>query len=685
MIAMQQACLLTVIIACATMAAAQGEKYDFFVSPQGNDKWSGKLPAPNARRTDGPFATFERACAVLSKSGPKGPAVYHRVIIRGGTYTLTQPLVLRPDDSNILFVASPNEHPVLSGGRRLTGWKQGEGGLWTVELPEVKAGTWTFRQLWVNGQLRKRPRLPKTGWHDLAGPANGPAWDAPGNDRSFKYKPGDLRPDWANLDDVEVAVLQYWTEARLHIKALDEATHLVTFTGPSWRPLNWAKGYVVDNVREALDEPGEWYLDRKTGVLTYWPLPGEDMAKATVIAPVLPQLVRLEGTPERPVRDLTLNGLTFAYTNAPLAAEGHAYPQAEVAYPRPDPSNQLSGVGPAAAVYARYAQRCGIEKSEFVHLGQWAVEIGRGCNAVTVEDCAMHDLGGGGVRLGEPQNPTRDADGVGGNSVTRNDIYDGNRLYMGAPAVWIGQSGGNTVDGNEIHGPWEWAISVGWTWEYMPPNEARDNRIEFNHIYGLGESELGTHAAIYCLGFSPGTVVRYNLIHDVTGDGYGIILDQGCAGVLVENNIVHHTDGGWCSNFHCVGNIIMNNIFALTRKAAMHRYGDAPPSGMSLTSMNIVCRNLFYFKEGRLEQRDDWLDFATIQDWNLFWDASGRPMQFLKYSLDEWRAKGLDRSSIVADPKFADPDKGDFTLAPDSPAFKLGFVPIGGNTARWGR
>ena len=670
---MSRSCLLLLLLVCAGAVGA-ASRTEVYVSPRGNDRWTGRLRAPNARGTDGPFATLERAgvaAAKLATSDSVAPRGGVTVVLRGGTYALSKPWVLRADSSSVTYQAYPGEHPIISGGRRISGWRPGEKGLWTAELPEVRAGKWTFRQLWVDGQLRRRPRLPKQGWYSITSPASDKAWDAPGNDRGFHYREGDLRRDWSNLDDVEVAVLQYWTEARLRIAALDEANHLVTFTGPSWRPLNWAKGYVVDNVREALDEPGEWYLDRRAGVLTYWPLPGEDLTKVEVIAPVLPQLVRLEGDAEHPLEKVSIAGLTFAYTSAPLPPEGHAHPQAEIGK-----ANELSDTGPAAAVYATGARSCTLRDNEFMHLGQWAVELGRGCNRCDLADNRLHDLGGGAIKIGASADPAAETEAVSGNEIRNNDIHDGNRLYMGAAAIWIGQSGGNTVARNEIHGPWEWAVSAGWTWEYLPPNAARDNRIVFNHIHGLGQSELGTHAAVYCLGLSPGTVVRNNLIHNIRGDGYGIILDQGCAGVLVENNVVHHTDGGWCSNFHCIGNIIMNNVFALTRLAVMHRYGDAPPSGYTLASLNIVCRNIFYFKEGRIEQRDDWLDFNTVQDWNLYWEPSGQPLRFLKYSFEEWKGKGLDRSSLIADPLFTDPEAGNFSLAAGSPAFKLGFKPI---------
>ena len=103
--------------------------------------------------------------------------------------------------------------------------------------------------------------------------------------------------------------------------------------------------------------------------------------------------------------------------------------------------------------------------------------------------------------------------------------------------------------------------------------------------------------------------------------------------------------------------------------------------GFELANTNLYCRNLGYWKEGKLFRREDWLDFATVQDFNLYWNASGEPVTFMKYSLAEWRAKGLDRHSLIADPLLVDPDNGDFTLKPESPAFKLGFRPLDVNNA----
>jgi hypothetical protein len=59
--------------------------------------------------------------------------------------------------------------------------------------------------------------------------------------------------------------------------------------------------------------------------------------------------------------------------------------------------------------------------------------------------------------------------------------------------------------------------------------------------------------------------------------------------------------------------------------------------------------------------------------------GTGEPVTFLsgkKYTFEQWKARGMDQHSVIADPLFVDPADGDFSLKPDSPALKLGFKPI---------
>ena len=668
-----------------TLAQMRPAAADFYVSPQGADAWSGTRSEANVDKTDGPFASLARAREAvrsLKLDGTNARPV--TVLIRGGEYRLIEPFVLGPGDSGaagrpVTYAAYPDEHPTFSGGRRISGWRREEGDLWSTEVPEARSGRLNLRQLFVNGQRRERARWPQEKWFTVAGAANArdAGWagtiaglkDDELARRSFQFRPGDLRQDWTNFEDVEVVVLQFWMAPRLRIKALDERGNSVLFTGGSWRPLTWSFGYYVDNVAEGLATPGTWYLNRKTGVLQYHALPGEDLPQAEIVAPQTLQLVRLAGDPDRGefVQDIVLRGLTFQHTAWELPETGYYYTQAELPAP--------------AAIQAAGARRCLIEACELSHLGGWAIELGRGCQDNRITGCLLEDLGAGGVKLGEVNEPGSDAAEACRNEVSDTRFRHGCKVYLGAPAVWVGQSGGNRIRHNEFTGQFMWAVSLGWNWAYFPLNRSRDNVVEKNHVHDLGTGVLGTHGALYCLGVSPGTVLRNNYIHHVHaaeawGAGEGIILDNGCVGILVENNVVHDAvAGGWGCNFNCLGNIIQNNILVNGRAYQLTRYGDAP-EGNPPPNGEVFTRNLVVWQEGPLIKEKDWWSFATLWDYNLYWQSRGEPIRFMRYTFDEWKAKGLDAHSVIADPLFVDPAKHDFRLRPESPAFKLGFRPI---------
>ena len=113
----------------------------------------------------------------------------------------------------------------------------------------------------------------------------------------------------------------------MRIDTVDPAQHAVTFTGTTRGLSEWAsfkKGYrfLVENVREALGEPGQWYLDRPTGELTYVPMPGEQPGKTRVIAPRLERLMVLKGDAAqgRWVEHVEFRGLSFAHAQLEPAA-----------------------------------------------------------------------------------------------------------------------------------------------------------------------------------------------------------------------------------------------------------------------------------------------------------------------------------------------------------------------------
>ncbi|MBI4559685.1 MAG: right-handed parallel beta-helix repeat-containing protein [Candidatus Hydrogenedentes bacterium] len=664
--------LCSLLLACLPAFAAETPPLSLYVAPTGNDAWSGTLSEPNAAGTDGPCATVTGARDAIRRLKAAGgldrPVT---VILREGTYSVERPIVFGPEDSGtpdqpITYTAADGERAIISGGRRITGWKQ-EGEVWTAEIPEVKSGQWNFSGLWANGERRTPARSPNEGYFRIAGKAPQVQDAATGQavDQSriaFQYAPGDIQ-QFRNLEDALVIVYHAWATSAHHIASLDEANRVVTFTGPAAWPFGqWEPNarYYVESIYEGLDAPGEWYLDRKAGVLYYRPLPGEDMNTVEIVAPVTEHLVLFSGDPAngRFVEELHLRNLQFLYTDFLIGPQGLSDGQAAAS---------VTGV-----IHAKGARHCSIEGCVIAHVNNYGVWFGSGCQHNRVVQNEIYDLGAGGVRLGEQGNPASENEAAEYNVVDNNFIHHGGRVFQAAVGVWIGRSSYNTVSHNDIFDFFYTGVSVGWSWGY-DPSSAHHNIIEFNHIHRIGQGELSDMGGIYTLGVAPGTILRNNLIHDVVSysyGGWGIYPDEGSTDLLIENNIVYDTKTNGFHQHYGRENLVRNNIFAFAREPEIHRTREE----------NHI--SLFFWKNIVLTDHGKPLSSAFAKgglhffDLNCYWDVKTPEFQFSEKSFDEWKALGQDRHSIIADPLFENAEARDFRLKPDSPALKLGFQPI---------
>jgi len=645
---------------------------DFYVATDGNDAWSGTLPSPNADASDGPFATIHRARDAVRKAKAEQPRAY-AVLVRGGVYRLRESIVFTPEDCGtikevITYGAYPGEHPVIGGGRAIGGWTKSAGEVWTAQIPEVKAGEWYFHQLFVNGQRRTRARTPNEGYLRTAGPL--PEIKDPHAERNnpdakigILFKPGDfILPE--ERDDVNFFVYQSWTASLHWVSSLGthEALGVVKFTAPANWPIGWwerEQRYYVENYRAALDAPGEWYLDRQTGVLHYWPLPGEDMSAAVVEAPVLRKLVRFAGDcgKQQFVEHIRLRGLSFQHADWFVKDKG--------------PADGQAAAWLEAAVFARGTRYCTIEACEVAHVGEYGIYFERGCQHNLIQKCHVHDLGAGGVRLGHMSSPRNNDEASERNFVDNCFIHDGGHVFRAGVGVWIGRSSHNTISHNVIRGFDYTGISVGWSWGYAPTT-AHHNIIEYNHVAHIGRGVLSDMGGIYTLGVSPGTVIRNNIFHDIQSyayGGWGLYTDEGSTGIVMENNIVYNTKTGGFHQHYGRDNVVRNNILAFSKEGQLQRSRQEPHKSFTFE------RNIVYFDNGQLLS-GNWGNGNYEMDNNIYWDARSLDIPFAGMTFAEWQAKGFDQHSRIADPLFVDAPNRDFRLKPDSPALELGFQPI---------
>ena len=674
-----------------TTAAPKPAQGVFFVATNGNDQWSGRLPAPNRQGTDGPFATLPGALKTvrgLRQQHDSAAGDSPTLLVGGGLFFVEAPVVLTPEDSGLVLAAWPGARPVVSGGRPIAGWKevtvQGKK-LWAADIPSARDGKWYFRELWVNGQRATRARHPNRGYLGIAElPDKAGEWTQ-GQTR-FRFREGDLKA-WDSITNAEVVAMTKWVESRLPVTGVDEKGRIVTFSKRSVFGLEPGDLYYAEGAFEFLDEPGEWYLDAATGTLYYLPRPGEQITAVQAIAPVLPQVVRIEGRPEAGqfVERVVVRGLTFSHTEWCFPDGFHSGKNKPNISPAP--KAEVGGFGQAAvgvpgAVWGEGLRDCVFEDCRFSSLGNYGLELTRGCQRNRIMRCEFSDLGAGGLKIGETSIRDQAAEQTGGNEISGCHIHDGGKMFASGIGIWIGQSPSNRILHNLIHDFYYTGISIGWTWGYGPAL-ATNNTVALNHVHHIGVKSdgdgpiLSDMGGIYTLGKQPGTTVRNNLWHDIAGiryGGWGIYFDEGSSGIVAESNVVYRTTHGGFHQHYGETNVFRNNILAFGRDQQIQRTRPEPHVSFSFVT------NIVYFDSGTLLTGNWDGDENYRMDGNLYFDA--RPdaksdqLRIGPCTWEKWQERGHDQHSLVADPLFVAPRENDFRLQPNSPALKLGFRPI---------
>lgn len=362
-------------------------------------------------------------------------------------------------------------------------------------------------------------------------------------------------------------------------------------------------------------------------------------------------------------------GLTFHHADWKLDPKGNSSTQAAVEVP--------------AVVTADGSLHCAIENCEVAHIGTYGIWLRRGCKDSKVQRCRLLDLGAGGIRVGEAKMAKTEVAETSRILVDNNHIFDGGRIYASAIGVWLAQASHNTISHNDIHDFNYTGISVGWNWG-LEPNRTHHNIIEFNHVHDVSRGVLSDSGLIYCLGDSPGSVIRNNVFHDnwpytTPSYGWGIYLDAQTGQYTVENNLVYNTlSGGLMFNNGGHQHVIRNNIFALSANQALWPYSEKRPSTFR---QNIVylTQGALFIPHGERSLQDRISKKEPLGDWNnnLYWHTGGGDeLRFYRRSFTEWQALGLDTQSRIADPLFVDRAAHNFALKPDSPAAAISFKPF---------
>ena len=596
------------------------------VSPSGSDT--------NPGTPDKPVATLQHALDLAPAD--------KQILLHNGAFFDTS-ITLTAKHSGLTIAPAPRAKPTLFGGIPLTAWQKLDDRLVFRPLPAGRK--LEPRMLLVNGRYASRARFPSEGTlthlSTFAVPwmsSTGGGWKrkpTPEELTTLRCKPGDLP---ANLDikSAEITVFHMWDESVTGISAHDPSTQTLTLSPATGHPPGafGVKKYVLWNIREGLTAPGQWYHDRTSNRIVYWPLAGEDMAKSTAVIPTVNTVIRIEGTQAEPARDITLRGFTVSATNVPLIT---------------------GGFGAAAfdgAISLSNTDNIRIENLTVSGVQGHAINTRRNCNATRVENCEISNCGAGGIYVG------------GTNAlITNNHVHAVGRAYPSAIGIFRGGGRNNTVSHNEVHDTPYSAINYG----------GDSNTIEFNLIYDCMKV-LHDGAAIYVFA-AKNTVLRGNVARDIpdTG-GYGsssYYLDERSEGCIVEGNLSVNVQRP-SHNHMALKNIIRNNVF-------IHE-GDMRLTFPKSTEHTMEGNVLYATGKIRIDNP------AAVTAWknNILFSGTGKieGIQLKDYS-EAGQSTRPAGESIPADPMFVDLKKGDYRYRPGSPAEKFGLKPI--DVSRAGR
>ncbi len=698
----------------------------FYIATSGHDGWSGRLPAANANRTDGPFASLERARDAVRMAKSDGLAGPLEVILRGGVYTLDRTLLLTPEDSGtkrfpITWRAAEGERVLLRGARRITGWKPWQRGIFVADLKTQGPAGVSFHQLFhrsgaAGGSFARRQIMARFPNFDPQHPRTGGfvyvAEQAKRPNENLIYEAGALPFDrWRDIRQAEVVATYShgWMGAITPILGVDTATRTIKVRRVRGTFLKLNR-FFIQNTLEALDSPGEWHLDRDESRLYFLPPDGEEPNQSETLAPVLDHLIEARGTIP----------YSFDYLNV-------AFHKAREESPLP------ADAPPLKPVEHLVFEGLGLECAE-----QDGIRIvgGRDCRVVR---CRIANVGGIGVNLGgvadsfaEVGNPRRTpaagraTGGAGGggqillfndpcldcrvtgcdvwatgmegvmllgdrNTAENNHVRDAGLYAKDAPCInLLGDA--NVARRNTLHDCPRCAIFI----------KGVNNLVELNDVHhtNLETCDMGGIRMVQRNRQLKGNRIRFNRVMDTVGYGYaykqathyespyftwGIYLDDYTCGTEVFGNIVSRAGRGGVMIHGGGDNLIANNIIL---NAGSYQVEFAPmeetrPPRDGVYAGNRVERNILVCTApGAVPYRFTRVprDPPAFRN-NLLWSGAN-DLVFITSGMTgvkgfgSWAVGADDEGSIVADPQLIAAATGDLLPAPGSPSWQLGFQPI---------
>ena len=648
--------ILCVVIAAIAAIAATAQSH-IHISPQGNDSNKGTKEAP--------MRTLQAGINMAISTTATDTAY---IEVAAGDYYM----------ESVCRITAPNNRPIVVrgaggkarfiGGKRITNWEYKSGNRYKAHIACCADEAFTFEQLYIDGRRATLARTPNNGFYK-AGKVTETITD---KGKSTKESYATVRIEGKELTALEhvwpgengqpkASFYHKWSNSKMHIDVINKENNSFSIGGRQLPPLNSiveGTPYFIYDYAHALDSAGEWYMDYKSGYLTYILRKGEKLENSECFIPCNTKWLDISGNENGYIENITFEGITFIVSKFSLPRTGYY------------PSQAAANTG--AAIELNFTKGIVFKECTFAHTGAYAVWLREQCHNCTVQGCYMHDLGAGGIKIGLTK--------YHGGTVTSNNTIDNNIIRSGGReiaegvGVAIHHSAGNKVTHNDISDFSYSSISVGWKWGYGS-SPAADNTIAYNHIHNIGKGELSDLGGIYTLGAGTGNSIIGNVIHDIEAasyGGWGIYTDEGSSHIEIRNNLVYRCHDGAFHQHYGRENRVENNIFAFGNNCQIQTSRAEEHSSFTFRR-NIILQNSGATARGK------WFTANMEIADNIYW-SYGDTLSFCGKSGKEWKQQ-REKSARYIDPQMKNPLADDFSFKKKSAARKIGFVPFDYNKA----
>ena len=642
--------------------SAQAMALDLYVSPQGKDTNPGTQGAP--------LATLAAARDAARTVAGKEKVSVH---VADGAYHLPETLVFSPEDSGsaefpVVYRAENEGGAILSGGSELKlEWKPFRDSIFQAATPEGLE----VDQLFINGKAKRMARYPNFDASKKTDAYQGYSADAFSKERAAT---------WANPAGGYIHAMHTsrWGGYHYRITGKD-STGEVTYEG-GWqnnRQMGMHKDFrMVENIFEELDAPGEWFHDRKTSTLYFKPESGTDLATATVEVVRLRHLVEFQGSLEKPVKHITLEGFTVRHA-------ARTFMDCKEPLLRSDWAIYRGG-----AFLLTGTEDIDILNCVFDQVGGNAIFVNNYNRRVLIKGCHIHDTGASGVCfVGDPAAvrdplfeyqqsqdltkvdpaPGPKSDNYPADSIVEDCLIHGiGRVERQPAAVQISMAKGITVRDTSIYDCARAGINISegtWGGHLIDRCDVFDTVLE-THDHGSfnswgrdrfwDKSRGNTNKAVKLnpelpfLDAGTTTIIRNSRWR--CDHGWDVDLDDGSTNYEITNNVFLK---GGLKLREGYRRVVYNNI---GYNSTLH------PHVWYENSQDSLKNNIWmapYRPAGMPKGK-----WGGSSDFNLLRDST-----FLAAA----QKKGWDGNSVAGDPLFIDPAKGDFRVREESPALKVGF------------